>query len=369
MKAFDGTLFTRTECEKFINSIPTSQLEWVQRIVIHNTGAPNMHQEDKTPDVNKDGTGEDDRMRNTKPHYAKWDYNGPHFFVFNSGSIGLGDMLPSKGVHSPSWNSIAIGVEMVADFRPGVDNPYTQPGLTIVDTAAWLFAVILRKLGLPCNNDTVKLHKEDKKTTHDCPGDLFLKADFLKRINEYLGKVVGEDVKVAPITLPNAPGVPGLPVKETVYNPGTFKFSEYLVTMMKRVEGWRDKAYYDKPGWAIGYGHNSTSKLAPIPYDGMVITKEEGDRILREVDLKECLRYVNAWIKVPLTEGNVDALCMYIFQQGPGNFKKKLLPTINEKKHWTTAKLIENQGHANAGVMRRRKLEAEIYRGNKPTKW
>jgi GH24 family phage-related lysozyme (muramidase) len=371
MKAFDGTLFNRAEAEKFINSISTDQLKWIKFLVVHNTGAPNMTQEDKTPDRNKDGTGEDDRMRNTAPHYAKWGGRGPSFFVFNSGKIGLGTVLPAKGVHSPSWNNTSIGIEMVADFRKGVDNPYTEPGLTIVDTTAWLFAAVLKKLGLSATNETIKLHKEDKKTTHDCPGDLFKKDDFLKRVQAYLkGTTPTVDSTPAPkaevptVVIPPKPEGP-----QKVMQPKQFMYSDYCVAMMKKVEGLRLKAYYDKPGWAIGYGHNSTGRIAPIPHEGMTLKNEQEAHDILLNDMNDKVRYLNAWVKVPLAQSHVDALVIFIFQQGPGNFKSKLLPLVNEKKHWSVAKYLETYPHPHPGVQRRRKMEAEIYRGNRPTKW
>lgn len=370
MKAFDGTLFNREAAKNFIDSIPTDKLSWIKFLVVHNTGAPNMAQEDKTPDYDKDGTGEDDRMRNTAPHYKKWGGRGPSFFVFNSGKIGLGTVLPAKGVHSPSWNNTSIGIEMVADFRKGVDNPYTEPGLTIVDTTAWLFAAILKKLDLPATNATIKLHKEDKKTTHDCPGNLFKKDDFVKRVQAYL-KPTSPTADSAPAPKAEAPAVviPPKPDGENkVMQPRQFKYSDYCTAMLKKVEGLRLKAYFDKPGWAIGYGHNSTGKIAPIPCEGMTITQAEADRIL-EIDMQDKLRYLNAWVKVPLAQSHIDALILFIFQQGPGNFKTKLLPLINEKKHWSVARYLDTYPHPNAGVVRRRKLEAEIYRGARPTKW
>lgn len=158
--------------------------------------------------------------------------------------------------------------------------------------------------------------------------------------------------------------------EELDYEPGKAKWSEYwLLPMMKKVEGLRLKAYSDKPGWAIGYGHNSTSGVKPIPFDGMTLKSEgEADTILR-ADLNEQLRYINTWVKVPLKQGQVDALCMHIFQQGPTQFRKRVLPTLNTGDHAKVAELIENMGHANAGVERRRRFEARRYRGELPTSW
>jgi GH24 family phage-related lysozyme (muramidase) len=357
MKAFDGTLFNRKETEEYLNSIPKASLSWVKHLTLHNTGAPNMAQEDKTPG------GEAQRMRNLGHYYKKWGGRGPHFFTFNSGKIGLGTCLPGQGVHSPSWNKISVAVEMVADFRKGVDNPYTEPGLTITDNTAWLFAQLLKKLGLQASNDTIKLHKEDKATTHDCPGNLFLKADFIERVRTYMG-VKAPEAYTAPTQTPVT--VPG-----KIMEPGKFGYSSYAVDMLKRIEGLRLEPYNDRGTLAIGYGHNASSGQPPVVTRGMKITPAQAETILLS-DMNECLRYINAWVKVPLEQGQVDALILLIFQQGATNFRKKFVAMINEKKHWTVAKMMENYVFASdptGGLDRRFELQAKIYRGERPTKW
>jgi lysozyme len=159
-------------------------------------------------------------------------------------------------------------------------------------------------------------------------------------------------------------------VIEEIYEPGKCKWSEdWCLPMMKKVEGLRLKAYPDAPGYAIGYGHNSTSGIAPIPYAAMVLKDEkEAEDILR-IDLNDKLHYINTWVKVPLTQGQVDSLCMHIFQQGPTQFRKRVLPTLNTGDHVKVAEIIENMAHANDGVERRRRFEARRYKGERPTTW
>lgn len=173
-----------------------------------------------------------------------------------------------------------------------------------------------------------------------------------------------------PAPEPVKPTVPVIPLPVKAYPPGQAKWSEtWLLPMMKKVEGLRLLAYFDKPGWAIGYGHNSTSGVPPIPYEGMTLINEATAEEILRGDLNECLRYINTWVKVPLEPHHVDALCMNIFQQGPTQFRKRLLDTINAGDHGKVAELIENMAHANPGVMRRRRLEAARYRGEAPMKW
>lgn len=441
---FDGTLFTREECAKFIDSIPKEKLAWVKddpTLVVHNTGAPSMAQEDATPDRNKDGTGEDDRIRNTAPHYKGQGWSGgPSFFVFNSGKIGVGTPLPHSGVHCAGWSENSIGVEMVADFD-GTDTPESVGGKVITDTTAWLFAYLLKRLGYPLNEKNVRLHKEGK-TTHDCPGKLFKKEAFLKQIKGYMdGKPLAESplqnvpmsvvtlwvntpgdtlnfrsapagsvkgrlphgtmVKVvdvdgnwrkvktpagyegwvdyrylapaAPASVASTPAVlPPPPVKvegEVVYQPGSYKYSDFCRDWAKRFEGFRTKAYWDVSGWAVGYGHNSVSGIPPIPHEGFTITMEDALKALdKDLDLQ--LHYLEAYVDVPLTQGWVDALVLHIFQQGPGNFREgPVRPLVNAGKFKEAAARIKQGIGKNANLLRRRAVESEIALGGKPTKW
>lgn len=332
---------------------------FVSFLVVHNTGAP----------FTLAKVGGVTRMKNLEHYYKveKGWRGGPPLFVMSDGKVYPGSPIHIQSVHSPSWNKISIGIECEGDFD-GTHSPDIGAGVTSWDTMAWVFAELLAWYGWMPSDKYIRLHREDKATTHACPGSLITKPWFINMVK--LAWFADAPVQPKPVPLP-PPVMPIVTVKPKlkVMRPGEFRYSEdWAIPMMKRVEGIRLKAYVDAPGWAIGHGHNSTSKLPPIPYDGMTCTVEEADQMLR-VDLNECCRYLNAWVKVPLDQGMVDGLCMYMFQQGPTQFKKNLLANINNKMHWTTAKAIENQKHPKEGVMRRRRLEAARYRGEAPTKW
>ena len=173
-----------------------------------------------------------------------------------------------------------------------------------------------------------------------------------------------------PTPAPTPPPAPELVPTTGIYPPGQARWSEdWCLPMMKKVEGLRLEAYYDAPGWAIGYGHNSTSKLDPIPYKGMTIPNEKAAEDILRIDLNECVRYINAWVKVDLNQPQVDALCMHIFQQGPTQFRSRVLPTVNTGNHLATARIIRDMSHANPGVERRRRFEAARYLGSSSTTW
>jgi hypothetical protein len=145
-------------------------------MVLHNTGSPTLRDWHKTPGAV--------RMKNLENYFRNergWP-SGPHAFVADD-LVWLFTPFTAKGTHSPSWNGVSLGIEMVGDFS--IEDDETGAGLRVKNNPAALFGMLHAKLGL--NPETIKLHKEDKKTTHDCPGKHIEKADFIERVQEYMG--------------------------------------------------------------------------------------------------------------------------------------------------------------------------------------
>lgn len=139
-------------------------------VVLHNTYMPKLSQWHSVP-------GEQ-RMKNLEVYYRdqqKWS-GGPHLFVADD-LIWVFTPLTMPGVHSPSWNQISWGVEMVGDYD-------TEP-FTIQDNVIAALAT-LHKFG-KLNPSLLKFHKEDPRTTHkECPGKNVVKADILQALNDKL---------------------------------------------------------------------------------------------------------------------------------------------------------------------------------------
>ncbi len=106
----------------------------------------------------------------------KWSA-GPHLFV-DDRQIWVFTPLTTPGVHSPSWNSIAIGVEMLGDFA--TESFSDGRGLAVRNNMTRAVASISHALGIDPN--TMKLHKEDKKTTHICPGKNVIKSEVISEV-------------------------------------------------------------------------------------------------------------------------------------------------------------------------------------------
>lgn len=147
-------------------------------VVLHNTGAPTLAQWMAGP------TSPQQRILNLQSYYRDqmgWSA-GPHLFVAND-VIWAFTPLTTSGVHSPSWNAVSWGVEMVGDYATEDFNQ--GPGAAVASNAIAALATLHSAIGI--DPKTLKLHKEDPLTTHDCPGANVHKDDIIARLQAAMG--------------------------------------------------------------------------------------------------------------------------------------------------------------------------------------
>lgn len=129
-------------------------------IVVHNTAVPNLGQRPK-------GLTRQ-HIDNLVSYYRDqqgWSA-GPHLFVDDK-QIWVFTPLTTTGRHSPSWNSVALGLEMLGNFN--TDDFDSGRGALVRKNAVAAMASLCGALGL--DPQATKLHKQDPNTTHrDCPG-------------------------------------------------------------------------------------------------------------------------------------------------------------------------------------------------------
>jgi hypothetical protein len=146
-------------------------------VTVHNTAAPTIAQWHSHPGAV--------RMRNLEHYYKvtqKWSA-GPHLFIADD-LIWVFTPLNAPGVHSPSWNGMALGFEMVGDYSR---ESFTEgKGKDVRDNTIAALAITHAKLGI--SPDTIKLHKEDPRTTHNCPGKNVDKVLLIRGVKEYMGE-------------------------------------------------------------------------------------------------------------------------------------------------------------------------------------
>jgi lysozyme len=110
----------------------------------------------------------------------------------------------------------------------------------------------------------------------------------------------------------------------------------------------------------IGWGHTG-----PDVYIGQTITQAEaGALLLKDVAAAEA--FVNAEVKVLLTQDEFDALVDFVFNAGTGNFgRSTLLADLNAGKFAEAAQQFDlwdrSAGKVLAGLLRRRQAEAQLF--------
>lgn len=150
-------------------------------IALHNTGSPSLA-------MRPDGLTAT-HINNLVSHYRDkrgWSA-GPHLFVDDK-QIWVFTPLTTQGVHSPSWNNIALGLEMLGDFQTELFN--SGRGAKVRDNAVAAMASLSEVLGL--DPHTMRLHKEDPATTHACPGANVKKLDVIQRVVDKLAATEAE---------------------------------------------------------------------------------------------------------------------------------------------------------------------------------
>jgi hypothetical protein len=115
-------------------------------------------------------------------------------------NIWLFTPLAVRGVHSPSWNNVAWGIEMVGDYdREDFNSGW---GLCVQGNAIAAITTLLRKLGKEPDEHSLRFHYEDLKTTHACPGKHCKKTEVLAKC---VAAMKGEPLAVPPAPTPSVP--------------------------------------------------------------------------------------------------------------------------------------------------------------------
>lgn len=191
--------FNLAQLKVYINSLDFSQ--WKPSLIVwHNTALPTIEQWEKSyqEDLKNHLEPGITRINSLESFFRDQQHwsGGPHAFVYKD-KVWAFTPFNKKGTHSPSWNGIAIGIEMIADFDKEDDE--TGSGLLIKNNTIALTAMLCEKLGLDPNT-AIKLHKEDKKTTHDCPGKHIAvdKEEMIDSVLEYMGHG-GEHFETPPV--------------------------------------------------------------------------------------------------------------------------------------------------------------------------
>lgn len=138
------------------------------------------------------------------------------------------------------------------------------------------------------------------------------------------------------------------------------KINQNGENLIKNFEGCRLKAYKCPAGvWTIGYGHTNNVR----PDD--VITQAEADEFFRR-DISVHEDNVKRLVKVPLTQGQFNALVSFEYNVGYGAFANStLLRLINAQNYEGASKQFSRWVYVGnkvlEGLIRRRQAETEMF--------
>lgn len=138
-------------------------------------------------------------------------------------------------------------------------------------------------------------------------------------------------------------------------------YSQDCFNLAASFEGCKLEAYQDQGGvWTIGRGHTG-----PEVVEGLVWTQAQAD-LQFAADLETAAGHVQSLVKVPLTQGQFDALTDFVYNLGAGTLQRStLLSLLNQKQYAAIPFQIERfeyVGHVKVpGLERRREAEVALW--------
>lgn len=142
------------------------------------------------------------------------------------------------------------------------------------------------------------------------------------------------------------------------------EFSAAGLALLKRSEGFRSQVYKDVAGFpTIGYGHRL---LHPDSFPNGV-TESQAMEILTS-DVRDAEKAVEHLVKVPLTQGQFDALVDFVFNLGCARLSAStLLKVLNAGRYEEAVKQLLRWDHSGSeeilALKSRREAEANLWRG------
>ena len=130
--------------------------------------------------------------------------------------------------------------------------------------------------------------------------------------------------------------------------------------LIKRAEGFRTRTYIDASGLpSIGFGHRLMDRNA-FPFG---VSEAEAAQLLA-ADIHDAERAVERLVKVPLTQGQFDALVDFVYNVGAGRLATStLLRYLNANRYADAADNILAWDHAGGRELKalRARRQAEFH--------
>lgn len=153
-----GKIWTTESFSEYLKTL--KKPGYAKSIVIHHTAAPSLKQRPKGFTAQ--------HILNIKSYYMSLGWNrGPHLFTDDDQIFGM-TPLHVSGIHAASFNKNSIGIEVLGNYD--AEDSLTGRGLDCMQTAAITTKALFAWLDIPVNENTLKFHRDDPKTSKTCPG-------------------------------------------------------------------------------------------------------------------------------------------------------------------------------------------------------
>lgn len=148
--------------------------DWAKAVCLHHTASPSLAQRPKGWTIQ--------HIENMREFYKGMGWkSGPHLYTDEDQVFGM-TPLTETGVHAVSFNRSAIGIEALGFYSKGQEDPKSDRGLYVWLNTARITRLLLDWLTLPINEKTVLFHRDDPKTSKDCPGSQVSKDWIIQEI-------------------------------------------------------------------------------------------------------------------------------------------------------------------------------------------
>lgn len=169
----EGQVWTVSEFETYVKTV--SKPAWVDSICLHHTGVPSLSQRPSGLTAQ--------HLKNIRHYYETekgWS-SAPHLFIDDDQIWGMCP-LTEKGVHAKSFNSRAIGIEILGNYNE--ESPNTGRGEKCWSIAFGAVKALVKWAGLKPDATNILFHRDDPKTTKTCPGSKVEKSWVLENLQD-----------------------------------------------------------------------------------------------------------------------------------------------------------------------------------------
>ena len=206
-----GKAFSPAAFKDYVNGLKWDGGFRPQFLALHNTAAPSLAQ--RPTGLTRQ------HIKNLERYYRderNWN-GGPHLFIDDK-QIWVFNDLTKVGVHSPSWNRVALGIEMLGDFDK--ESFCEGRGARVRANTVAAMAALNNKLGFDA--DGFRFHIEDKASNHACPGKL-ARAEREALVAEIEAAMAADAAPVAKVATASADINPGDLVSRTIRDANVLK--------------------------------------------------------------------------------------------------------------------------------------------------